>query len=1473
MSDAAIWAARLGDGLEHTSMMADIVGGVLEVAANVAIGALATAAVVAATGITVATGGLGACVLGAVVGLVVGVVMAKTGADTGLSRLCESIGNGLFPPSIQATITTGSKDTHTNNLPAARAAGWVPPGVQVSEEEDPEADASYWDMAKNFFSQMWRPTVAVPAPGAQPLPEDEITCTKHPPMPPQYLAEGSDKVTINGQPAVRSGDRSTCEAVVVSAGPISPDVRIGGDKLVVREIRSGKTPGVGLAVTVLMMLKGSKGKFLSNLPCMLLGAVNAFVVGQATNALTRAIVGSPNPVHAPTGAKVLGEDDELDFVLPALLPIDWQRVYNSHDARCDGLFGAGWSVAYEVSVEILAHADGGETLLYIDEQGRRIDMGVIPLGGATFSAGEGLCVRRHASGQLLIESDDGLYRLFEPSPLDPRRLRLTLLGERNDNRIHLDYDDQGRLRRLRDNHSQVQVELGYSERWPGRVSHIERLYPDQEREVLCRYAYDAQGDLAEVYDANGQLRRRFAYDQGRRMIEHQRPGGLRCFYTWGWVDNREWRVVRHWTDDGDEYHYDYDLQAGRTTVRDGLGRSSTRVWNAQHQVTEYRDHLDHTWRFDWDDERQLIGATDPQGGQYRFDYDDAGNLTASLDPLGRRTSTLWLEHWALPLAETDAAGQTWQYRYDARGNCIRETDPLGQATRYRYDAHGQVVEIIDAADKRKQLQWNAFGQLVQHTDCSGYPTHFAYDRRGNLQSVTDALGERTLYHHDAQGRLLGSEQPDGRTEQYQRDASGQLVGFTDAAGYTTRYRYDRRGQVRQRLDSQGRQVQFDYDAYGRLLALGNENGEYYRFAWDAADRLVEQHDLDGARRCYAYDACDQLTRVEHHPAALASAVAVAVAPVPAPLVQTLERDAAGRLLRRRNADGCTTYRYDALDRMTEVTFTDLAGETQTLGFAYDALGQLVEERSGAGTLCHQHDELGNLIQTQLPDGRLLNRLYYGSGHLHQINLDGQVISDFERDRLHREVLRTQGQLTTRSLYDRAGRVRSRLRGPAMQAPQLPAQAEDDYQYDAIDNLVGKQRRDRQAPGDARQLLGYDSTGRIIASQDSPSGYSETFAWDAAANLLDAPRSGGLVRHNRLLTYQDKRYRYDAFGRMVEKRSARHGVQQFSYDAQSRLVEVRNANGNRVRMHYDPLGRRIAKTELHASGLVLGETRFIWDGMRLLQEQRNHLTSLYLYNQGSFEPLARVDGLGAQQRVRYYHNDPSGLPQQLTDRDGQSVWQAQYQVWGNTLRETRAAHYVEEQNLRFQGQYLDRETGLHYNTLRFFDPDIGRFTTQDPIGLAGGLNLYAYAPNPLGWADPLGLSKCGTSSRKRPPGPTLDKRTTDSFTNGKYTNRQLTRNERYYKYHGVDNRTGRKVSWLTNQKYTSEDALRRDLAIRHDWGVKITKVSEFEVPKGTWVSEGPAALQGPGLDYPGGGYQAVITNLPRAWVLKTTGVPW
>jgi len=73
---------------------------------------------------------------------------------------------------------------------------------------------------------------------------------------------------------------------------------------------------------------------------------------------------------------------------------------------------------------------------------------------------------------------------------------------------------------------------------------------------------------------------------------------------------------------------------------------------------------------------------------------------------------------------------------------------------------------------------------------------------------------------------------------------------------------------------------------------------------------------------------------------------------------------------------------------------------------------------------------------------------------------------------------------------------------------------------------------------------------------------------------------------------------------------------------------------------------------------------------------------------------------------------------------------------------------------FQGQYHDRETGLHYNRYRYYDPGVRRFVSNDPISYAGGLNLHQYAPKPVGWVDPLGLEGCekACKSRNKPPRP-------------------------------------------------------------------------------------------------------------------------
>ena len=206
-------------------------------------------------------------------------------------------------------------------------------------------------------------------------------------------------------------------------------------------------------------------------------------------------------------------------------------------------------------------------------------------------------------------------------------------------------------------------------------------------------------------------------------------------------------------------------------------------------------------------------------------------------------------------------------------------------------------------------------------------------------------------------------------------------------------------------------------------------------------------------------------------------------------------------------------------------------------------------------------------------------------------------------------------------------------------------------------------------------------------------------------------------------------------------------------------------------------------------LNCGFTLFGWDGDTLAWESSpaqdegdTGRTVHYLYEPGSFVPVAQAlrkapirlykepdwsnrpydidqDPLWQQaaspqpfDAIAWYQCDHLGTPMELTDHNGDVAWSAQYKAWGEVKQERSAwAKQVGLNNpIRFQGQYHDHETGLHYNRYRYYDPAVGRFVGQDPISYFGGLNLFIYAPNPIDWIDPFGLAKRGPKTNGEGP---------------------------------------------------------------------------------------------------------------------------
>ncbi|WP_445941478.1 RHS repeat domain-containing protein [Pseudomonas syringae group genomosp. 3] len=467
------------------------------------------------------------------------------------------------------------------------------------------------------------------------------------------------------------------------------------------------------------------------------------------------------------------------------------------------------------------------------------------------------------------------------------------------------------------------------------------------------------------------------------------------------------------------------------------------------------------------------------------------------------------------------------------------------------------------------------------------------------------------------------------------------------------------------------------------------------------------------------------------------------------------------MLARLNDDARQDFEYNDSDRLLSIQRkpTDsgrkLGVTAEKLEFAYDILGRLTKEASPQGALAYDYDTLGNLTTLTLPTGQHLNHLYYGSGHLHQLNLDGQLISDMERDDLHREIYRTQGKLTSCFGYDAVGRkawqYATTLPAEKLSQIQNPLIKPERYVEHAYNSI--HRRYEYDLAGELSRTLDklrgevsyeYEANGRLLEQNPKKRFEGEAFRYDAPGNRLNFNTSRfDHVKDNRLREWRNHEYKYDAWGNLIEKIVGIVRWQTFTYDSENRLVKTETMANSQVETtssyQYDSLGRRVGK-----QSNIKGQTdqkHFLWQGLRMLREESPEQSSLYLYEPGSYAPLARVDQREGEDKnkVYYYHTDQIGTPLEMTDAEGQIVWQAKYAPWG--LIKQLVVNEV-EQNLRFQGQYFDVETGLHYNTFRYYDPEIGRFITQDPIRLSGGDNLYLYAPNPYGWVDPLGWMPWG-----------------------------------------------------------------------------------------------------------------------------------
>ncbi|MFK3774184.1 RHS repeat-associated core domain-containing protein [Pseudomonas sp. NPDC089406] len=1010
------------------------------------------------------------------------------------------------------------------------------------------------------------------------------------------------------------------------------------------------------------------------------------------------------PVSMVTGEELLTlTDTELD----GLLPFEWTRLYRTSAVEHECGLGPGWShaLAQRVTIE-------GDAVIWLDHENRRTEFPLPSvqrpaisnsLSKAAIYLGEG--------ANELILTQAGNQPRFYHFRHDGRVAALFAISDRYDNRLHVQRDVLGRIARLHNGAGRA-LQLRYDRTVIVAVDYQTRVLdaPNQNtwhtEQTVATYRYDSHNRLIEASNAAGESEH-YRYDSEHVIQSRQLAGGAQFFWEWEGA-GKSARCVRHWANFAQmdtTYSWGDD---GSVTVRNADGSEEVYVHDENARLVKQVDPDGATHEKAYDEQGRLIAEKDPLGAVTEYQYED-GRLSAVIPPEDEPVLYEYDYHGHVSAVERGKA--RWEYRRNAQGDITAQTDPSGVRTDYRYDEHGRLLEIHHPDASLHRLGWNSLGQLIDEQLPDGGQRRYRYDALGRQITRQDETGALTHYQWTPTGRLAQITLPGGGTRAYRYNAYGKVTEERDELGRITRYEYaEHLHLVSRRINPDGSELNYRYDNTRLLLTqIDNERGEQYRLDYHPNGLISQETGFDGKRTAYVYDLNGQLIEKTEF------------GEDDTPLKTEYQRDSAGRLLVKTLPDGnAVHYTHDRLGRLVSVD-----DGHWPLAYEYDLNDRLVTEHQGRATLRYRYDALGQLSHARLPDGNRLDYHYLPGGDLGSIDLNGQPLTRHQFQ-AGRELARQQGQLVSQYQYDEQGRL---VQHRVTQRQDKKWLLTRGYGYDANGNLA--------SIDDSRKGLReyrYDPLDRLVAVRGD---IGESFQHDPAGNLLaqTAQLDPKLVnvQGNRLLMQGDAHFDYDVFGNLVRERrgAGQKLVTEYRYDCQHRLSEVLLPNGQVAKYRYDAFGRRIEKD---VAGAL---TEFFWQGERLIGEWSPGRSRSYVYEPGSFRPLVMVDGDGPENaRPYYYQLDHLGTPQELTSAQGGICWSARYKAYGNVARLD-----IEEIDnpLRFQGQYFDAETGLHYNRHRYYNPGTGRYLTADPIKLAGGLNSYRYVPNPTGWVDPLGLS--------------------------------------------------------------------------------------------------------------------------------------
>jgi RHS repeat-associated protein len=696
---------------------------------------------------------------------------------------------------------------------------------------------------------------------------------------------------------------------------------------------------------------------------------------------------------------------------------------------------------------------------------------------------------------------------------------------------------------------------------------------------------------------------------------------------------------------------------------------------------------------------QLTSLTSTSGAFIHLAYNAAGLISKLTSSTGQTATYAYDATNRFLVSVSDGQGFHTGYSYSADSNpavtnaLVKVAYPDSTEDDFSYDAQGRLQQA-SAKGGAEAVSYSYGTGTVSATDANGGTTTLSFDQLGRLAKIVDPFQNATLFTYDPSGNLVQSTDAAGQVDAFAYDAQGNVVQSTDPLGQVTRYTYGPLGTITSIIDPKGNTTHYQYDAHGNPILVTSADGSTTSADYDATGQLQHATDADGHTTAYTSNAAGQPLTVTF---ADNSKI-------------TYTYDAHGNLTSAADASGTTTLTYDGADQLAKVAYPDgtflkytydsagrriqMADQTgYTVNYTYNALGQLsgLTDSSGKPIVTYTYDAAGNLAKQVSADGSSTLYTYdHGGRILSMTNKDGSgaVVSSFT------------------DTYDALGR----------RATETTLDGQWTYSYDAVGQLTHAV---------------FASTNPAVPSQDL------RYAYDAAGNRTSTVLNGVTTNYvtnnlNQYTSVGTASFVYDAAGNLIRETDGGGGTgggtTTYSYDVAGRLVGV-TAPGHSQTYGYDALGNRVTFTDNGQTTRALIDPAGLGDVVGQFDGAGN-LLAHYTYGLGL---VSRQDAAGVQ---AFYQFDLSSNTADLTV-GGAVASTYRYLPFGSILTSSGSV----ANPFQFGGRLgvITASGGPVFMRARSYDPALGRFEQTDPIGVAGGLNLYAFAQNdPIDRSDPSGL---------------------------------------------------------------------------------------------------------------------------------------